>query len=551
MSRFAETARRYGQWFYEIRATPNILDDGYPEGEVFALGGAHWRQVRSFGPMQDNEVIADRVMLNPEYDAELYEHSQHATNCYVNTEVPRALRRHEDDGSDSDSSYDSDDSSTAEDRAYQAAQEYMDSWEMLELVGDLPLNFTAYEPRNDIPGPMAAADEDAVEMDAAREIQYSIDTGIPEPDPPRFDIPLLGAGFDIGECSVLSSSLKKRGTTNGRRPEADGCCKAAAALRKGTLRKMAPDHPQAQYADTCKLGKLTVIVRLGTSFFGGSDDRLFLEIGRNKKFDGSPHFLLADSPDRGDHITKDIDLQDAFPKDRVTIKDIKHMRLVSRTSGGHVSADHLDLEDVTLKATCAGSSRTIQMYKYLDRWFTYWETDIKPEDWEPFGFPRNPSARQKQCTHFSELTFGIQLGDGPHDGTQDTLVLAFNDDQRHTIASGPARRFHAWQEINMKRTFNANKVPLSNLTMVQIFQEHEGARPDNDHWKLQGIKLKGRCAGSLSERLLDKFQSENKQSPRPQVSWLIGKPSWTGRIDPGKDWHRVRKTLTKHVHDEF
>ena len=87
----------------------------------------------------------------------------------------------------------------------------------------------------------------------------------------------------------------------------------------------------------------------------------------------------------------------------------------------------------------------------------------------------------------------------------------------------------------MRRTFKSDVVARNHLTQMRIFQELTSSIA-HDKWTLQGVKLRGRCADSLTELHLDKFQSENVESAHPHqrfgVSWL----AWAGTIEPTKDW---------------
>lgn len=89
------TAEDYGTWLYEIRATPNILDDDFAQTEVMALGGIHWRQIRRYTRMRndvDERVDESSWFNNPEYDAETYEPGPLAAECHVSDDIPGILR---------------------------------------------------------------------------------------------------------------------------------------------------------------------------------------------------------------------------------------------------------------------------------------------------------------------------------------------------------------------------------------------------------------------------------------------------------------------------
>ncbi|RDA89834.1 putative heat-labile enterotoxin [Ophiocordyceps camponoti-saundersi (nom. inval.)] len=99
VSRGLVTSASYGRWVYEIRATPNILDDqwpeSYPDGEVFALGGIPWPQVKRYArikyPNASRPIDESDWKLNPGYDRWLYERPTYAPAYKVSTDFPRAL----------------------------------------------------------------------------------------------------------------------------------------------------------------------------------------------------------------------------------------------------------------------------------------------------------------------------------------------------------------------------------------------------------------------------------------------------------------------------
>ncbi|GJN85715.1 hypothetical protein PLIIFM63780_009286 [Purpureocillium lilacinum] len=146
-----------------------------------------------------------------------------------------------------------------------------------------------------------------------------------------------------------------------------------------------------------------------------------------------------------------------------------------------------------------------------------------------------PGAVLRTCTRLSALKFGIQLSDSWLSGTWDTLILAFGDGEAHKIASSPGRGFHEWQNISMQRTFKSDVVALDHLTRIRIFQEPTSVLV-HDKWDLVGVKLKARCADSLTELHLDKLQSENIESFRPVVRHGVAWLAWSNKIDPKKDW---------------
>ncbi|PHH86146.1 putative enterotoxin [Cordyceps sp. RAO-2017] len=151
-------AEAYGDWLYEIRATPNMLDDNYPESEAFSLGGVHWRQVRRFTRMvghpsgNGNRVVETRWTNNPDYDIERYERGPYAGYSWVSESFPEVLRNGDPDSSDSDSGDESGPSRARPRRAIVAAERFMaETRGIFELFGTFPPEFEQYSAREGIP----------------------------------------------------------------------------------------------------------------------------------------------------------------------------------------------------------------------------------------------------------------------------------------------------------------------------------------------------------------------------------------------------------------
>ncbi|KID63566.1 Heat-labile enterotoxin IIA, A chain, partial [Metarhizium brunneum ARSEF 3297] len=122
------------------------------------------------------------------------------------------------------------------------------------------------------------------------------------------------------------------------------CCRSQLQwldIRTQSQPYIAPDS----WYKGCAIGKLMVNVQLANIDWAGTDDRLFLEIGHSSKWDGGqPHYLLKASPDKGDKMTKEINLEDAFDKSPVTPGDIDYVRLADRVDNGGVGTDELKLQ---------------------------------------------------------------------------------------------------------------------------------------------------------------------------------------------------------------
>ncbi|RDA84586.1 putative heat-labile enterotoxin [Ophiocordyceps camponoti-leonardi (nom. inval.)] len=138
-------ASTYGVWLYEIRATPNILDGGNADGEVMALGGVHWRQIRRYTQMRDRTGLEDRVddsmwLDNPDYDFDLYERSPSAALCGLSMDYPDELES----GVVRPGGMD----------AMRAGHQFMsNTMGIRELYGNFPPQFQQYPLNYDIPRP--------------------------------------------------------------------------------------------------------------------------------------------------------------------------------------------------------------------------------------------------------------------------------------------------------------------------------------------------------------------------------------------------------------
>ncbi|PHH76165.1 putative enterotoxin [Ophiocordyceps camponoti-rufipedis] len=156
---------KYGNWLYEMRATPNILDSGNSDGEVMALGGVHWRQVKRYTRARDSEgrsIDETSWINNPEYNATLYELSKWAALCHVKDQYPKELETVV--GKDSS--------------AKKGAFRFMAETEsMRNLFGSFPPIFSRYSPRTDIPGPESSSPQDTQLQGDRQRLQRFIDMG--------------------------------------------------------------------------------------------------------------------------------------------------------------------------------------------------------------------------------------------------------------------------------------------------------------------------------------------------------------------------------------
>ncbi|RDA83063.1 putative heat-labile enterotoxin, partial [Ophiocordyceps camponoti-leonardi (nom. inval.)] len=241
-SRELTTGAGYGGWLYEIRATPNILDDqwpeSYPDGKVFALGGIPWRQVKRYARIGSgnaaNPIDGIDWMPNPHYEVWLFERLKYETRYRVSTEFPRALSMGE-VGDEQDG--------LLHRPMFLTAQRFVED-EASDLVGSFPLYYG--DDRTPEPSPSDTSKKQFVE-DQAFEVRYELEQFISTTDAELRDfLPdgremlrrLLPDGkMDQGGCAAL---LKPRGTDMKigaqEQPSSNSCCKLVASLREKSRR---------------------------------------------------------------------------------------------------------------------------------------------------------------------------------------------------------------------------------------------------------------------------------------------------------------------------
>lgn len=129
----------YGRWIYEIRATPNFfLSGSSTDYNIYALGGVQWRQIRRYGPTNQESFVEEMLQGNPDYEENLYDFSHLAPLCHVRSDFPYQLQSGEPDTRISSSSDNKRKSQRERYPARWAANETMRSTEMLALVGPFP-----------------------------------------------------------------------------------------------------------------------------------------------------------------------------------------------------------------------------------------------------------------------------------------------------------------------------------------------------------------------------------------------------------------------------
>ncbi|RDA85122.1 hypothetical protein CP532_1584 [Ophiocordyceps camponoti-leonardi (nom. inval.)] len=136
-------------------------------------------------------------------------------------------------------------------------------------------------------------------------------------------------------------------------------------------------------------------------------------------------------------------------------------------------------------------------------------------------------TQRKICTHFDELSFGIQLKDGTSEGTFDTLKLQFVNEgwHLHTIVESPGAGYHQWQRIDLENIFHVKSVDINRIRLIRIRDRSTNVLFGGDEWGLIGLKFRARCAKSGIFVEHNKFASLNKEL---QIHSTHGGDIWTG-----------------------
>lgn len=531
-----EVAETYGDWLYEARATPNILDEGYPESEVFALGGIHWRQIRRYRQLRDlrgNATPNSGWIDNPEYDAATYNNPQLAPLCYVTTDVPHELQGwDEDDDGVSDTS-------EADDDRFQAAMEFMDNLEMDALVGDFPFEWRRY----DTPANPAAVPGRPLEMQPP-----AVDAGEDEGEPPgvRVGVRVRAAQLTVqrpgmhllahylsmgpvlldqmfprahevveelardvqrqGACALphfySTRALGPRGGMfsphdHGRHhgpppgaladaspaPAKDGhgCCRAAANLRKALI-----SGPGMLYNACTHFDALEFYIRLGNWDYQGTWDSLIADFGN-----GSKHTIVS-SPDPGFEAWQRIDLQQTFGEATVPVARLQSIGII-QMHDATFGNDRWFLRSIQLEGRCAGSLTRRALYKFNNindspdasnaawgKGETVWSGKIEPrDDW------RTPIL----CDAFSKLQVDFTMSNAVDAGTWDDLYLRFGSedpDRDVLIAEKPSHGDSFSREVSLRRVFGKSPVPVREIRYFNVHSHAHMPGWDADWWKMGG-----------------------------------------------------------------
>ncbi|OAA80398.1 Heat-labile enterotoxin, A chain [Akanthomyces lecanii RCEF 1005] len=471
------TAETYGQWLYEIRATPNILDNDFSEGEVMALGGIHWRQIRRYTRMRDttdNRVDEASWIDNPEYDAETYERGPNASRCRVSTTFPSVLAG-DSDNTDSDSSNSDNESNetTPPRRLFSAADRFMDQTPgVFELYGGFPPSFTQYAPRDDVPGPDHPAPPEAADAQVGSLLQHYIDMGAQEldrlfPDGNQMLQELLRDISPVG-CPSLTGFGSHLGRSNLR---VDQRARRGAQLD----------------VDICKNSPL------------------------------NPPCTTTKAP-RGKCVAVPQEYKDNVSGVKVhDTAGICRFYLKPECQGEYFEGGHhgVDLYQSRPKFNDKVASFLCNTLKL----------DAAPERWE-----WAPESEKALCARVDKLSFDFELANNYGSGTYDKIKLDFKGagQKPHVIVEGPSPGYKTSQEIDMVDIFGMETVALDQIKRLRLLDEITDHWFGGDPWDVFGITLKARCAGSEIDIVLDKFASLNKE--------LQAKPTEPGRFQYNRDW---------------
>ncbi|PHH85365.1 hypothetical protein CDD83_539 [Cordyceps sp. RAO-2017] len=306
--------------------------------------------------------------------------------------------------------------------------------------------------------------------------------------------------------------------------------------------------------------RMTVSLQIGTGWSAGTWSKIAYSFR-----DSQTLIKAADGPGAGTCVETEIDLQKYFGSSTVPATTVDSFTVWDVLNDGVLSdpamlgGDKWTLESLRIDAHCADAPRTLVYLKSVQaevghsndigRPTPVHSVGIKPGDWALPSQEVRPGCGvdvadssdhplPEDCAHIDRLKLEIELGAAVWEGTWDSLYLAFEDGERHLIASGPGRQFHGFQEIDLAHTFNQTRVAVDHLKQVQIFQHHDSIFGDDD-WKLRGIKLKARCAESLTELQVDKFASVNYKVTGMRPTWHNDWRAWSEPLDPARDWHKL------------
>ncbi|PFH55641.1 putative enterotoxin [Ophiocordyceps unilateralis] len=463
------TAQGYGDWMYEITATPNMLyvldddDEVYPQGEIFALGGVYWGQIRRYtrAPVTEGAHVQESDwILNPEYDAQLYERSEHVANTRVSVDFPSELIDGQADSGDEEIDSESDDS---QDRRplYNTAVHFVDD-HAYELVGSFPLQFAEYPLVNlDVPGPphpqgTAVAEYPLVNFDdpEAPQPQGSAVVGVEELVNRELRMYTELDSEQMNTFFPESSSpgnwkVERRSSKAGR---TNDCCKLVSRIRKMKATKTHKKTHKDYYR--VKMCVSDTFHPSCTSIRAGRDGKCFnlpAELKNNvsslRPQSAAGTCTFYQIPDCGG-----LSFNASWPG----------MSLYRR--------DDLGLfNDQVQSLRCDG-------VKVCGR-----------------GMPDVPWCRRshKFCDFVDELKVKFELGDedSSSSGTWDTIMLSLSTARSSTViqlAKEPSAGFSIDKDIDLFETFKSEKIALADINNLGLLDLPNKGYNRKDAWQFKG-----------------------------------------------------------------
>ncbi|RDA92001.1 hypothetical protein CP533_6049 [Ophiocordyceps camponoti-saundersi (nom. inval.)] len=502
-----ETSSRYGHWIYEIIAAQNILnvldaenEPRYPEGEMFALGGIHWRQIRRYAHITPGQPPAEADwQRNPEFNEDLY---GNAIQAFVSTEFPMELEDGEvvDDESSSESS-DDDEGNRADDARLPRRPLFISAMRHVEdraaeFVGSLPFHFEHYPyTLLDIPGPPFVEED----MDYARSVDQFVDRELrlyTQYDRAQMDMffpearevidELNNPNTQQGACSALLN-MGGRSAMKLKRRAASQSSKNACPKLVSKLRKLKVGHR----VRLCKADSFNPpCIHVKTPLMAGQCTNVPAEykkqvssIRPEAKAGTCTFYKEPNCQDKSINVTwPGISLYDQFSPIKGFFND-------------------------------AASSFSCDFVKVCGR-------GKAPEPW-------CTKPKQQFCDYVDKLTLQFQLVKDDLTGTKDTIVAFLSSKQCATlvVAEQPRDGYSVFINIDLPSIFNKEKVALSDINHIQLVDIPRAGHEGKKWWHMEGVTLGARCAGSQVMITMDKFNAERKwighdaPGPLPQLVW--------------------------------
>ncbi|KAM0740627.1 hypothetical protein ACQRIT_005811 [Beauveria bassiana] len=148
--------------------------------------------------------------------------------------------------------------------------------------------------------------------------------------------------------------------------------------------------------------------------------------------------------------------------------------------------------------------------------------------------------QKRFCSRLDKLSLEFKLADNEGSGTYDKIKLGFEDagQKVHVITEGPSAGYETLQDINIQDVFGLDTVALAQIKRVGLLDELTDWTFGGDAWNIIGFTLRGRCAGSGINIVLDKFSSLNKE--------LQAHPNESGRFQYNRDWEVWADNVRPH-----